>query len=139
VNPRALAVCRRAITAWEKALVEMERMEVSSSVLPKDGWTIVQADAQAPNEVVKLDVGPVVFNVPERANSGNPDLYVVVQGFIVFEGDMQADKLKTRTYATKIGYFQLSGGKLKHVYGAHYGMDEERPGHPVFMGRSARR
>jgi len=73
------------------------------------------------------------------ANSGNPDLYVVVQGFIVFEGDMQADKLKTRTYATKIGYFQLSGGKLKHVYGAHYGMDEERPGHPVFMGRSARR
>ena len=44
------------------------------------GWTIIRTDTEAPDEVVKLNVGPVVFNVPERANSSKPNLYIVVQG-----------------------------------------------------------
>ena len=110
----------------------MRRMEVSSAVAPSDGWAIIRAATDVPDDVVGLEVGPVVFNVPVRANSGLSDLYVVVEGRIVFEGDMRADILTTRTFGTRIGYFHLDAGTLNHVYGAHYDMDEVHAGHPVF-------
>jgi len=132
VNPAAHKVRSRVVDAWNKALVGMQQMETASSARPDSGWQVVELDAAVANDVIGLNFGPVVFNVPARANSGRTDLFVAMKGWIVFEGDLNVEPLKTRTFGTDIGYFQLKGGRLQHVYGAHYDMDEIRPGHPVF-------
>lgn len=132
MNPAAHKVRNKAVSAWNEALVGMQQMETASSARPDSGWQIVAFDDGLANDVVGLNFGPVVLNVPTRANSGRTDLYVAMKGWIVFEGDLMADLLKTRTFGTDIGYFQKKGDRLQHVYGAHYDMDEVRPGHPVF-------
>jgi len=133
MNRHAQRVQNRVNTAWGKAVYGMQQMEQAAVVRPTDAYEIFRVDADAPDEVVKLNVGPIVFNVPERANRGRSDLYIVVEGWLVFEGDFsQNAPLKTQNYGTNIGYFKQKGTDLEHVYGAHYDMDEGRFGHPVF-------
>lgn len=111
----------------------MRQMEQGAVVRPENGYDVFRVDRDAPDDVVKLNVGPVVFNVPERANRGRSDLYVVVEGWLVFEGDFAgAAPLKTQSYGTNVAYFKRRGPDLEQVYGAHYDMDEARFAHPVF-------
>ncbi|NWE53815.1 hypothetical protein [Brevundimonas sp. P7753] len=111
----------------------MRQMDQTCSIRPDSAYDVFRLDQAAPNDVVKLNVGPIVLNVPERANRGRSDLYVVVEGWLVFEGDFAAAApLKTKTYGTNVAYFKRKGDDLEQVYGAHYDMDEVRFGHPVF-------
>lgn len=118
-------------------------------------WTVVQAQMTAlysgaesrPNALndifrflepgsadeVLLEVGPVVFKLPEKAHHTSAALFVVIQGTISFTGpDFRTLPLKSKSFGTEVGYFRHERGALEHVFGAHYDFDVERPGHPVF-------
>lgn len=126
-------VLLRVRTAWEQAVHSMQQMYQASVVKPANPYEIFSADSGAGNDEVKLLVGPIVFNVPERPNRAKADLYIVVEGWLTFEGpDFKAAPLRTKNFGTQVGYFRSKAGALEHVYGAHYDMDEVRPGHPVF-------
>lgn len=108
-------------------------MYQASQVAPSTGYEVFRIDSSAPNDVVKLDFGPIVFHVPERPDGRGPNLFVVAQGWLTIEGpDFKTMPLRTKTFGTEVAYFRQKLGSLEHVYGAHYDMDEEKPGHPVF-------
>jgi hypothetical protein len=126
-------VLQRARTAWEHAVHNMLQMYQASVVKPTSSYEIFGIDPDAAEDEIKLLVKPIVFNVPERPNHADADLYIVVEGWLSFEGpDFKSEPLKTKNFGTKIGYFRSKAGALEHVYGAHYDMDEMHPGHPVF-------
>lgn len=132
-NQDTQRVLLRVRTAWEQAVHSMQKMYQASVVKPASVYEIFQVDQAPGDDEVKVLVGPIVLNVPERPNRANADLYVVLGGWITFEGpDFKSAPLKTKDFGTQVGYFRSKSGALKHVYGAHYDMDETRPGHPVF-------
>lgn len=133
MNKDAQRVRQRVADAWQAATFGISQMYQGSQIAPANGYEIFRIDATAPDDVVKLDFGPVVFYVPERPTRRGPDLFVVAKGWLTLEGpDFKTAPLKTRTFGTEVAYFRQKAGSLEHVYGAHYDMDEEKPGHPVF-------
>ena len=131
----AVGALRRLKQAWENKIWGMQQINQSSKVRPhaaQDVFSVDEDDQGGTEETVKVDCGPVVFKLCERANQ-LPDLYVVVDGWIrMEESDDQDVPLRTRNFATRVGYFRSRGQRLVHVYGVHYDMDEGGRGHPVF-------
>ncbi|MGD9920592.1 MAG: hypothetical protein AB7V13_03970 [Pseudorhodoplanes sp.] len=139
MHPDAYHVQKEVISAWERLRVSMQKMYQSTDVRPGAGHDIFKLNARAPDDEVKLDIGPIVFNVPERAGRGH-NLYVVVRGWLSFgDGNLRELPLKTRAFFTEVAYFRLKGNVLQHVYGVHYDLDEKLPGHPVFHGQLSSR
>lgn len=133
VNRDAPRVLHRVADFWQAATFGVTQMYQASQIVPSNGFEVFRIDSDAPDDGVKLDFGPVVFYLPERPNRRGPDLFVVAQGWLAFEGpDFKARPLRTKTFGTEVAYFRQKAGNLEHVYGAHYDMDEEKPGHPVF-------
>lgn len=133
MNRNAKRVLQRVEQAWGQVTHGMQQMYQQSQARPTSFHEIFRLDEQVPDDEVKLLVGPVVFNVPERASSAALNLFIVVAGWLSFEGpDFKTAPLKTRGFGTEIGYFRRKDGRLEHVYGAHYDMDEKGAGHPVF-------
>ena len=125
---------RRLTQAWQTMVRGMKRINQSSTVLPptaQEVFRIDENDHGGTDETVKVNCGPVVFNLCERAN-GFPNMYVVVEGWIRMESGDRHVPLLTTGFATRVGYFRLRGQRLVHVYGVHYDMDESGQGHPVF-------
>jgi hypothetical protein len=105
-------------TAWQGALSAIRQMRPSCSVRPTSAPDIFKVDSGS--VLPKFNVGPVVFNVPERADDSVSNLFVVVQGWIVFGAPLAVGTPRvTMQFGTKVGYFR-------------YDMDEKLPGHPVF-------
>jgi hypothetical protein len=137
MNREAQHVFLRIQTAWDKLTLSMQKMYFASAVRPSSAYDIFRFDSAAPDDEVKFDIGPMVFNVPERVGRGHP-LYIVVKGWLTFAGDdFRTGPLKTKSFGTELGYFRLKGGTLEHVYGVHYDLEEEHPGHPVFHAQIA--
>lgn len=133
MNKDAPQVLQRVAEAWQSATFGLTKMYQASQVAPSGGFEAFRIDADAPDDVVKLNFGPIVFYVPERPNRRGPDLFVVAKGWLTIEGpDFKTLPLRTKTFGTEVAYFRQKGGNLEHVYGAHYDMDEEKAGHPVF-------
>ena len=126
---------RRLHLAWDAKIRGMKGINQSSKVEPMSPQAVFgvdEDDQHGTEDTVKVDCGPVVFNLCERAN-GRPDMYIAVQGWIRMEESGAEDvPLRTVGFATKVGYFRLRGQRLKHVYGVHYDMDESGGDHPVF-------
>ena len=132
MNREGHLVVKRVYEAWNATLESMRRM--SSAVLvrpqvPDEVFTPVQDES---NGVVKLQVAPIVFNVPERANAGRANLYIVVSGEISFVTNSSVQNIRTNHFGTRVAYFRHKGDSLEHIYGVHYDMDECSKGHPVF-------
>lgn len=120
-------------SAWQAATYGLQQMNQASSVLPSGAFQACRIDTGAPDDLVKIDFGPIVFNVPERPTHRSPDLFIVARGWLTFEGqNLSQVPLLTKNFGTEIGYFRQKAGRLEHVYGAHFDMDEAGPGHPVF-------
>jgi hypothetical protein len=118
--------------AWNNAYRSLRQMNNSIQIRPQSPTDIFQLDPTASNDEVKFIVGPIVFYVPERATDC-PNLYIVVKGELSFEVPCCNNlPLKTKKFKTQVAYFRSRRGILEHVFGAHYDLDEERPGHPVF-------
>ena len=119
--------------AWTAAVENMKRMNQASTVRPEMPDEVFSLNPDASNNVLRFTVKPVVFNVPERANWGIANLYIVVKGWLHFEaeGD-ETDTITTSDFGTKIAYFRKKNESLEHIYGAHYDLDTRGKGHPVF-------
>ncbi len=117
--------------AWNGVRLAVEQMYPSSEIRPGDSRDVFSPDGSSGEP--KFNAGPVVFRVPERASSREVNLFIVVSGWIVFARPDTTDPRRTTLrFGTQVGYFRAKGDQLTHVYGAHYDMDEELPGHPVF-------
>jgi hypothetical protein len=139
MNRDANHVFKQVLTAWDQLMVSMKKMYPATSVRPAGGYDVFSLDEGTPEEEVKFSIGPLVFNVPERAGRGH-DLFIVVKGWLSFEGaNCREVPLKTRSFGTEVGYFRWKQDSLEHVYGAHYDLDETLPGHPVFHAQFSSR
>jgi hypothetical protein len=119
-------------TAWTGVQSSIRKM-YSASVIRPQGAVDIFKPADSDGGLLRIDIGPLVFHVPEKASHPSADLFVVVSGWIRFMNSSVDNKRPdTHSFGTNIGYFRLKEGGLEHVYGAHYDMDEELPGHPVF-------
>ncbi len=133
MNRNAKRVRQRVIDAWNDAIYALRQLSQASNVLPTSPFEIFKFDENAPADTVKLTVSPVVFNVKVRPNRRTANLFIVVEGWLSFEGpDFSTTSLKTKGFGTKVAYFRSKDGTLEHIYGAHYDMDEVSFGHPVF-------
>lgn len=132
MNRDANHVFSQVRIVWENLIVAMQKMSQPSTVRPSTAHDVFQLDQTAPDDEVKFNFGPVVFNVPERVGRGH-NLFVVVKGWLSFgDCDMRVAPLRTKSFGTKVGYFRRKQNVLEHVYGVHYDLDESLPGHPVF-------
>ena len=119
-------------SAWTTKIRSMQKMNQATMVRPFVAQQVIRLDERVNDGIVKVDCGPAVFKLCERAN-GLPEMYVGVEGWIcVTESGERAPSLRTMCFGTKVGYFRLKRKRLEHVYGAHYDMDERGDGHPVF-------
>ncbi len=111
----------------------MRRMNHASMVRPQMPADIFTICRDAPENVIKFDIQPVVFNVPERANDRSANLFIVVSGWLSFDATGARDEsIKTMDFGTKVAYFRRKADRLEHIYGVHYDMDVASRGHPVF-------
>ena len=139
VGAKALPRLREA---WSRKVHGMKQMNGSSEVQPGDPrfvFRIGSNDQASSDSSARVDCGPVVLNLCERA-SGRPSrrIYVVVRGWIGLETNADGDApLCTRDFGTEVGYFRLRDRQLVHVYGVHYDMDLCAYGHPVFHAQVA--
>lgn len=119
-------------TAWTGIRAAVEQMYPSSQMRPANATDIFRS-VNDPSGQPRFEAGPVVFCVPERANSPVANLYVVLSGWISFSPPRDTDPRRTTlSFSTSVGYFRAKGAEIVHVYGVHYDMDERLPGHPVF-------
>lgn len=133
-----LGIQREITPAWQGILASVKQMHPSSVIRPSNAADIFRPDSDSAQP--KFYVGPMVFNVPERAKDNRSKLYIVVQGWIMFgeplsgavKGAALDGRRTTLRFGTQVGYFREKDNNLVHVYGVHYDMDEELPGHPVF-------
>ena len=113
----------------------MQQLNQAAMVRPRNPDGVIRLDKCVTGDIVKVDCGPAVFKLCERAD-GLPEMYVVVSGSIrIRESSQSAGRLQTMWFGTKVGYFRWKRGRLVHVYGVHYDMDERGDGHPVFHGQ----
>ena len=133
MNLHAWRVQQSVNGAWQAVMSGMRTMYPASDVRPAQPVDAFELDGTADDDEVKFNVRPIVFNVPERATRQDSNLYVVVKGWLSFEGpDFLAVPLRTKSFGTEVAYFRSKVGALEHVYGAHYDLDEKSAGHPVF-------
>ena len=119
-------------SAWTKKIQGMQGMNQATEVRPHIPQQVIRVDSPVTGGMVKLDCGPAVFLLCERANR-IPEMYVVVEGSLcVKESSQVPGSLQTTWFSTEVGYFRLKRNRLEHVYGVHYDMDKRGDGHPVF-------
>ena len=100
----------------------------------RDGFTLFRPSESAGTEAVRFELRPVVFNLPERGDHRECDLFVVVRGRLSFRREDFRDRkaLLTHDFGSEVGYFRRAGDSLTHVYGAHYDLATNELGHPAF-------
>jgi hypothetical protein len=133
MNPIETKAHRLLVEQWTNVKTQLDRLSLPNA-RPDDGYGIFsliehpKVDGQ-----LGFEIAPVTFNVPERANA-SANIYIVAKGRIYLEQDaLKSDgALKTVSFATEVGYFRMSKGKLNHIYGAHYDFSLDEIGHPIF-------
>jgi len=138
VDRESNGILRQLVAQWEHVQAEVGRLQSTAEARPEKGHDIFRfvEEHDAP-DTAKFDLLPVVFNLPERADHHNIDLFVVVKGWMRFDRHEFAGNgvLVTRDFATQVAYFRRTAKALTHVYGGHYDFAVDQLGHPVFHGQ----
>ena len=138
MNKDAWRVRQQVQTAWTDAIYHFRRISQSVTVRPQTAEEIFELDRNAPDNVVKLSVAPTVFYINERASRPGPNLFIVVGGWLSFEGpNFRQQPFLTSDFGTQVAYFRSKQDSLDHIFGAHYDMDERDYRHPVFHAQLA--
>ena len=117
---------------WRKAVAGLQQINPRSVVRPNQATDVIRLSRHSPAGQVKLDVSPVVFNLPERANGNTTNLFVVLQGWLSFVASTSTQaSLPTADFGTRVAYFRRKSNQLDHVYGAHFDLDTATVGHPI--------
>jgi hypothetical protein len=133
MNRHAWRVQQRVNSAWQAVMSGMQTMYPASAVRPAQPVDAFELDVGLDDDQVGFVIRPIVFNVPEKATHQDSNLYVVMKGWLSFDGpDFVNVPLLTKSFGTEVAYFRSKLGALEHVYGAHYDLDEKAAGHPVF-------
>lgn len=106
-------------------------LNFGGNIRPRTPEEIFRFAIVGSNNQIKIDVKPIIFQVPERAPK-IAKLYVCVKGRIVFCCPFDEDKPKTDSFSTSVGYFRQHNKCLEHVYGVRYDFDINQFGHPAF-------
>ena len=131
MNQKAHMVHREVVKAWNQFIYHLKQISNTSIVHPGHN-EIFSVDQSEPN-LVNLTVGPIVFNVSERAKRpARVNLFIVVEGWLTLLVSDQNTKFRTNNFGTKVAYFRSKEDRLEHIFGAHYDMDECDYRHPVF-------
>ena len=112
---------------WDSIRGTVTRMNSAVDVETPTGTELFKITT---NEHIRVDVRPIRFYVPERAKQHAPNLHVVIEGWIEFDGT--ADELRTTQFSTRVAYVRARQGRFEHVYGTHYDQSEDALGHPIF-------
>jgi hypothetical protein len=132
VSFRANKIRLKAVNIWDNVTHHMSQMEQSVDIKPNSGAQVFPAFETLNENEVKLNFGPVIFNLPERRDQ-RLNLYIAATGWISFDLNADIDaQLVTKSFGTNVGYFRLKGDILQHVYGVHYDLERSKLGHPVF-------
>jgi hypothetical protein len=134
MNRIAQHVIKRVTTEWMNLTTSLHRIYPSTAIRPQSAYDIfhIEDDPNAPAGDVELKINPIVFNLPEKAG-GQQSLFIAIGGWLSFNDvNLAPEPLMTKSFGTEMGYFRRRGGRLEHVYGVHYDLDETKPGHPVF-------
>lgn len=125
---------RLLVGQWDLLKTTLRQLSSAAQVQPDDGYRVFQAADSSSANVVRFKFGPAVFNVPERATSPRPQLFVVVEGSISFRRDcfISHKLLTTDNFFTRAAYFRDRESGPDHIYGAHYDFALDELGHPVF-------
>ena len=86
MNRNALRVQHRVNNAWNNAIYGLKQMDQSSTVRPQEAMEIFTFANDAPDNVVKLIVGPVVFKVHERPNHRRAGPFHCRKGLVELRG-----------------------------------------------------
>lgn len=133
MNREAIRVQNKLAAVWQDFKGNMKRMRHESDVRPGSSEDIFKFREVACSDEIKVEVDPVVFKFPERAEKAICSLYIVVKGWITFKSPIETDaKWRARSFGTSVGYFRIKPNHLLHIYGVHYDCDENSFGHPVF-------
>lgn len=124
---RAQTVQKQLNTKWTAIRGIVTRMNPSVDIEPSTGNEVFTV---TPNEHIHVHVGPIRFYLPERASRAAPNLHIVMDGWIDFDG--AADSLRTTQFGTRVAYVRAKHSRFEHVYGAHYDQTNDDLGHPVF-------
>ena len=90
----------------------MQQLNQAAMVRPRNPDGVIRLDKCVTGDIVKVDCGPAVFKLCERAD-GLPEMYVVVSGSIrIRESSQSAGRLQTMWFGTKVGYFRWKRGRL---------------------------
>lgn len=132
VNRDVSAVFNDLQSAWSGVRSAIAKLGTGTDIRPNNVAAVFGVDARVDGGV-RITAGPIVFHVPEKPSSSGAELYVVLSGWLVLSPKPDHEQKRyTRQFGTKVGYFRQKGAELTHVYGTHYDMDEQLPGHPVF-------
>ena len=124
---RAQTVRHRLNTNWNAIRGIVTRMNPSVDVKLLTGN---EAFAVEIDEHIRVDVSPIRFYLPERAMRPAPNLHVVIDGWIEFDGTV--DTLRTTQFGTRVAYVRAKPPRFEHIYGTHYDQSKDDLGHPVF-------
>ncbi|MCQ3810828.1 MAG: hypothetical protein KTV68_09775 [Acidimicrobiia bacterium] len=102
-------------------------MNPSASVEPSNGDELFTVTT---NGHIHVAVSPFRFYLPERAKRATPNLHIVIDGWIDFDGTN--DLLRTTHFGTRVAYVRARQSRFEHVYGTHYDQSKDDLGHPVF-------
>jgi hypothetical protein len=118
---------------WRLAKAQLDLLS-AVEIRPADEYKqfTVQANTVAEAGVLKFEVNPTTFFVPERADQA-PNLYITVRGRIHLDQAASAQgELVTVRFATEVAYFRERKDGFDHIYGAHFDFAVNEIGHPMF-------
>ena len=123
---------------WRRVVTGLQQINPRSAVRPNQPADVIRLSPQSPTGQIKLDVAPVVLNLPERANGNTTNLFVVLEGWLSFDAPTSTQQsLPTADFATRVAYFRRKSNQLNHVYGAHFDLDTGTVGHPICHAQMA--
>jgi hypothetical protein len=119
---------------WSEVVATLQKMNPRAEVRPTDPWSAFDVMTSAAENTIRVRLNPVVFNLPERADDLNLQLYITVDGYVTFDRDLfiASGVMRTREFGTRVAYFRAMNSGLKHVFGVHYDFSRDEIGHPVF-------
>lgn len=137
IDRESNGILRILVSQWDGLRAEIERLNAAAEVRPSDGYQVFRQMNEGATEMANFYLSRVVFNLPERADDVNADLFVVVEGRLSFgrKEFAEQDILATCGFGTKVAYFRRYRETLRHVFGAHYDFSLAEIGHPVFHGQ----
>lgn len=120
-------------TAWDNARSSARSINQGIDLRPsafEDVFAFTAGDA----DKIELEMKPVVFSVPERADRLTQHIFIAVEGRLAFDRAALKDRDEALAvgFGTHVGYFRQKHTTLTHIYGAHYDFDEYQTAHPVF-------